>query len=100
MVLNARIEFSNGDSSFPKLQSSVATVVCEPGYSSEDTFQTNYMIVCGQSGLWALPDGSIRLPACTSERVFRFIALVKTNEDFLNEGNVWQKIHITTFLAV
>ncbi|BFZ07328.1 hypothetical protein BsWGS_10366 [Bradybaena similaris] len=65
VVLNARVEYNNGDFTFPKLQGSVATVQCEHGYSSEDTFQTSYIVMCGLSGLWALPDGSIRLPSCT-----------------------------------
>lgn len=62
-IPNGKLEYNQDESLRGK--SSLGTVTCDPGFSSDDTFQTSFVIVCGPHGIWTMPDGNIRISSCT-----------------------------------
>ncbi|KAK3772721.1 hypothetical protein RRG08_013414 [Elysia crispata] len=66
VVLNGRVQYSNGSAPYPKPKGSRATVVCEEGYFNHDTSQPRFEIECNGFGMWSKADGDLRI-SCTEK---------------------------------
>ncbi|KAH9523041.1 hypothetical protein Btru_065583 [Bulinus truncatus] len=50
-----------------RMKGTMSMVVCNAGFSTDDTFQPNFEIVCGSNGEWTMPDGNTPLASCTKK---------------------------------
>lgn len=46
------------ESFFIKEEGDIATVVCNPGYYSNQ-YKETFQVVCSEKGVWLMPDGSL-----------------------------------------
>ncbi|KAK0043375.1 CUB and sushi domain-containing protein 3 [Biomphalaria pfeifferi] len=62
-------EIRNGKMAYTpvRMKGTVAVVFCDAGFSTDDTFQPNFPIVCSSNGEWTMPNGNTRLSSCTKK---------------------------------